>query len=294
MKYDKVILIGAGKIVLDILKDLVRMQKQWGYELLVMEYEPYLISSVEKMCQENDVTCCRFHGDKQALTAKLNELEDSVLIVSAGNTYLFPKEIVSKANIGIINFHQALLPKYRGRNASTWAIYMGEEKSGATWHWVNAGVDTGRIIWQGECPIGNDTKAYELSKDIMNKAHEGFLEIIEDILQGNSRSFPQPECEKTSKIYYSYEVPGEGRFSIKDGAKDIYRLLRSVDYGLSPVFPKMKTELYDGRTIEILSYKKIKQSVDREICTGEYIIEDNRIYLPLDVDNELVLKFREL
>lgn len=47
----------------------------------------------------------------------------------------------------LINLHGGLSPEYRGADCTFWALYNGEpEKVGCTLHYIDAGIDTGRLI----------------------------------------------------------------------------------------------------------------------------------------------------
>ena len=253
--YEKVVLIGFGKIAADVLQKLIIERGKYGYTLEVLEYEPYPTSLLEKYCAESGTEFLKFINDKPALTNRLREYVGRTLIISAGNKFLFPKEVVEMKNLTIVNFHNALLPKFPGRNAPSWAIFEGETESGATWHFVNSGVDTGNILWQGKCGITENTKAYELAKDIMETAYHGFEEIFDSLLCGEIKGAPQPQETGSRKLYYSYEIPGGGVFSESDKPEYIYRLLRSMDYGLNRIFPKPAVRLANGTQAEVSAYK---------------------------------------
>ena len=47
-----------------------------------------------------------------------------------------------------INFHDALLPKYAGVHATSWAIFNQEKTHGITWHVMSEIVDSGDILKQ--------------------------------------------------------------------------------------------------------------------------------------------------
>lgn len=55
-----------------------------------------------------------------------------------------------------INYHDGLLPRYRGLMATAWSIYRGERESGFTFHRMNEALDDGNILIQDrvEVPIG--------------------------------------------------------------------------------------------------------------------------------------------
>lgn len=47
----------------------------------------------------------------------------------------------------LINLHGGLSPEYRGADCAFWALHNGEpEKIGCTLHFIDAGIDTGRLI----------------------------------------------------------------------------------------------------------------------------------------------------
>lgn len=173
-----------------------------------------------------------------------------------------------------------------------WAIFCGETESGATWHLVNEDVDAGGILWQKPCEISSDMKAYELSREIMKLAFEGFQQIFADVLEDKIylQSPVYQQNGRSSRIYYSYEIPNGGRFSLDDPPEDIYRLLRCTDYGLSNTFPHMKTRLPDECDIEITSYMKIKKQSD-DVLIRRIDSNENKIILALDSENVLVMKY---
>lgn len=295
-----VIVIGFGKIASDVLEYLIAQRKVWGYELQFIEYEPYPTSRIENLCLENQVVFLRLH-DKAAVTRQLEMCERRTLIVSAGNKYLFPVHIIKKENLTIINFHSALLPHFPGRNAPSWAIWAGARQSGATWHMVSEGVDEGDCLWQKACAITEDMKAYELSKKIMETAFEGFQKIFADVILNRARTFPQGKTQekagagsgtdrKTDRLHYASEIPGDGIFHLQDNVRDIYRLLRAVDYGLNQIFPRVRCVMDDGNCVEIISYKKVLHGAgggDRTADNGKAMI-----CLALDEEYDLLLKYR--
>ena len=59
----------------------------------------------------------------------------------------------------MINIHPSLLPKYKGLHTHKRAIEAGDSKHGCTVHWVNEGVDDGKVIAQSSLKIhSNDTE----------------------------------------------------------------------------------------------------------------------------------------
>lgn len=73
------------------------------------------------------------------------ELKPDMLCVFG--TSLIRGDLLNEGRLGIANLHGGLSPEYRGADCTFWALYNGEpEKVGCTLHWIDAGIDTGRLI----------------------------------------------------------------------------------------------------------------------------------------------------
>lgn len=278
--FHKIIVIGYGKVTGEVLQYVCRQQGEYGYRLEFIEHEVHPFSITEKICEEERIPFYRI-TDKKELASFFDGLEEKTLIISASNNFLFPASLVEKEYITIINFHNALLPGYPGRNAPTWVIYRGEKETGITWHYVTAGVDEGNIIIQKRCDIGEDTKAYELAGKLMELAIEAFQECFADVLAQRVETREQG-FDAGRRMYRSYEVPSGGFFRLTDSTEDIYRLLRSVDYGKNDIFPPLRTVM-DGQEVKVLRYRKVTPDKRRE--------EEGVLYLPLGTKALLKIKY---
>lgn len=92
--------------------------------------------------------------DRLQWDAQLIEHMDALqpdLVVSAGFMRILSPYFVSRFKM--INTHPALLPAFPGAHAVRDAIAAGVSVTGATVHWVDAGVDTGEIIAQVQVPV---------------------------------------------------------------------------------------------------------------------------------------------
>lgn len=282
-KFEKVIIIGYGKVTGEVLTYVKGRQKDYKYQLLFIEHELHPFSVTAKICEENDIAYKRIE-DKKELASYLQAVQEKTLIISASNNFLFPKALVERENITIINFHNALLPDYPGRNAPSWAIFAGEKQTGITWHYVTSGIDEGNIIIQKTCGIGEDTKAYELAGQLMDLAYEAFTESFDAVME-ESAAVKEQGFDKGRRMYRSYEVPSDGFFELTRAPEAIYRLLRSVDYGKNDIFPRLQTTI-DGKPVEILRYRKIPVAKRKE--------EDGTLYLELDEEALLKIKYQML
>ncbi|WP_051204400.1 formyltransferase family protein [Butyrivibrio sp. VCD2006] len=280
--YSQVIVIGYGMVAVKVLSYVDTASKNHGYSVIYVEHEMYLFNGAKKYAESNNIDYFVIE-DKFELTQFFSQRakHNKLLIVSANNNYLFPKVIVEDDNVTIINFHNALLPDLPGRNAASWAIYKGYKKTGITWHYVSEGVDEGDIIIQKECSIGDDTRAYELAAVQMKLASESFGECLDKIIE-DSVVVKKQNIENKRKVYKSTEIPGDGMFDINDDPKDIYKLLRAVDYGKSDVFPKPFC-IINNKKIEIKRYKKVNENDEQK--------DENELWIPYGDGTYLVMRY---
>ena len=68
------------------------------------------------------------------------------MVFSAGNGFLFKQEYIDKPRHGIINFHAAPLPEFRGSATPAFAILNEIAEFGVTFHMVSEKLDAGPIV----------------------------------------------------------------------------------------------------------------------------------------------------
>lgn len=68
-------------------------------------------------------------------------------LICVFGTSLIRGDLLKEGRLGIINLHGGLSPEYRGADCTFWALYNNEpEKVGCTIHFIDAGIDTGKLI----------------------------------------------------------------------------------------------------------------------------------------------------
>lgn len=100
------------------------------------------------------------------------------LVVLAGFMRVLKDPMLNAFPRRIINIHPSLLPKYTGVEAWKQALNAGEEVTGCTVHFVDAGIDTGDIIAQREVPIVAGDTPETLHARIQIAERELFPEVI--------------------------------------------------------------------------------------------------------------------
>lgn len=283
-RFEKIIIIGCGTVAKDILSVVIENKNIYGYDILFISVEHNLSeSNIMHLCRQNGV-CFINESEKNALRQLLSDISNETLIISAGNYYIFPKEIISKKNIEIINYHYSLLPQHRGRNAPSWVIFNGEKSTGATWHYVTACIDEGDIIWQGICGVEDDIKAWQLSESINRIAVQGFREFFKDLLI--KKQVVKKQDNSKGEIHLSTDIPANGYFALSDYPQYIYRLLRSLDFGVVHPLGYPRTILNNGSRVRIVKYRIISS---QDVC--KYIGKKGYVTLEVDKTRALLMKY---
>lgn len=89
---------------------------------------------------------------------------------------------------GIINFHPAPLPLYKGTAGYNLAILEGLSEWATSAHYIDDSIDTGPIIEVAAFPISPETEtAQSLEQKCQNKLFEQFLRVIKSALSSPNR-----------------------------------------------------------------------------------------------------------
>ena len=175
---------------------------------------------------------------------ELKELEADLFIVVAFR--MLPEVVWAMPKMGTFNLHGSLLPLYRGAAPINWAIIKGETVSGVTTFLIDKEIDTGNILMQKECPIGERENVGSLYDRLMGIGATLVVETVEGLMKGELTPIPQsgritgaPKLNKEiARIKWDAadaDQPGATCATLVD------RLVR----GLSP-YPAAITAMTDG------------------------------------------------
>lgn len=119
---------------------------------------------------------------------KLRE-KDTDLIVLAGYMNILDQSLIEAYRNRIINIHPALIPKhcgkgYYGKRVHRAVLEGGETESGATVHFVDEGVDTGKIILQEKVPVEPADTEDTLAARVLTVEHRILPQAIKMFCDG--------------------------------------------------------------------------------------------------------------
>ena len=195
-------------------------------------------------------------------TEELRKYPADVYVVAAFGQIL-TQEILDMPPYGCLNIHASLLPKYRGASPIQHVIIEGEEKTGITVMQMDAGIDTGDMLYKKEIPIEAEENYETLHDKLTVLGGEAIVEAIELLEQGKL----VPEKQEDSDSCYAPKIAKEmGRIEFSRSAAEIDRLIR----GMTP-WPSAYTG-YQGKQLKIWKAVPL-ETYDNKGRSGGEILE---------------------
>ena len=119
----------------------------------------------------------------RALVSALREAEVN-WVVLAGFMRVLSPEFLDAYRGRIINIHPSLLPAFPGVDAAKQALDYGVKLTGCTVHFVDQGVDSGKIIAQRAVAVAPGDDVSSLAARIHEAEHELFVDVLREIAAG--------------------------------------------------------------------------------------------------------------
>ena len=194
---------------------------------------------------------------------ELKKYPADIYIVAAFGQIL-SQEILDIPPYGCLNIHASLLPKYRGAAPIQHVIIDGEEKTGITIMQMDAGIDTGDMLYKKEIVIENTDNYETLHDKLMALGGEAIVEALTLLEQG--RLIPEKQDDSMS-CYAPVIDKRMGKIDFSKKAAELDRLIR----GLTP-WPSAFTG-YRGKQLKVWRAEAVAE--DTASCVfGEIIKTD--------------------
>ncbi len=116
---------------------------------------------------------------------------DLMIVVAYGQ--ILRQSLLDTPTHGCINVHASILPRWRGAAPIQRAIEHGDQETGVCIMQMDAGLDTGPVLFSATTPIDPSDTSADLSPRLVALGITGLIAVIEDIEQG--RLAPQPQSD---------------------------------------------------------------------------------------------------
>lgn len=169
------------------------------------------------------------------------------LFIVASYGLILPQTALDLPSSGCLNIHASLLPKYRGASPITAAIMNNDTVTGITFMNMDAGCDTGPILYQVPVNIlAHDTRLL-LEERLSIEAGESICATVHDWISGKLKPLFQPAIGSTSAPRLTRM---DGR-AVWDNAERLERQIRAYQPwpGLWTTWKKSEIKLLSATVI---------------------------------------------
>ncbi|GAB1421628.1 formyltransferase family protein [Anaerolineales bacterium] len=152
---------------------------------------------------------------------------------------LFPK--------GVMNLHPSYLPYNRGASPNIWSI-IENTPAGVTLHYIDSGIDTGKIIVQREVQVDPTDTAKTLYEKLEHASYQLFVDSWDSIKSESFEPVLQSPDEGTFHYVKDIQSIDEIDLDATYVARDLINILRAR------TFPPYKGAYFlteDGRRVNI-------------------------------------------
>jgi methionyl-tRNA formyltransferase len=199
--------------------------------------------------------------------AILESLQPEAIIV-VGYGRIIPQWMIDLPQLGNLNLHASLLPKYRGPGPIQWAIANGESITGVTTMRIDAGLDTGDILLQTEEPIRPEDTALTLSPRLAHGGAELMINTLAGLANGTIKPQPQDNSKATLAPILKRE---DGLIGFSRTATETWNCLR----GFQP-WPGAFTT-FRGKTLHL--HAAVPAPEVALVQAGHFVVEKDRLLL---------------
>lgn len=149
---------------------------------------------------------------------------DIMIVVAYG--LILPQVILDMPKWGCLNVHGSLLPRWRGAAPIQRACWAGDHETGITIMQMDAGLDTGDMLYKLSCPIEPDDTSATLYHKLAKLGPKGLLDTLTLISEGNIK----PEKQHESDVTYAEKLSKqEAQLNWNLSAKQLERCIRAFN-----------------------------------------------------------------
>lgn len=149
---------------------------------------------------------------------------DIMIVVAYG--LILPQAILDIPKFGCLNVHGSLLPRWRGAAPIQRACWAGDSETGITIMQMDAGLDTGDMLFKTACPINPDDTSVSLYNKLAQLGPNVLLQTLALIIDGKAK----PEKQDPSQATYAEKLSKqEAKLNWNLSATQLERCIRAFN-----------------------------------------------------------------
>ena len=289
----RVVFAGTPEFAAISLSALIAQQEALNIEIVAVYTQPdrkagrgqkLSISAVKQVALDYDIpveqpaTFKRSVTEGLAAREVLRTYQPDVMIVAAYGLIL-PIGVLSIPELGCLNIHGSLLPRWRGAAPIHRALLAGDSETGITIMQMDKGLDTGDMLYKVSCAIEADDSAASLHDKLSELGASAIATVLKDILSYQAQAQVQDEAQAN---YAQKLIKSEGEIDWSRSSTYIERQIR----GLTP-WPGAYTFL-DGQRVKVLASLPVNHTQPTDKPAGTIISVGRKAILVACGADELV------
>jgi methionyl-tRNA formyltransferase len=146
--------------------------------------------------------------------------------IIAGYPTLFRLPLIELPELGTINQHGGLLPRYRGGSPLNWQMINGETEAWCSVIRVDEGIDTGNVLAEAPVPI----LAEDTISELQDRTHQLFATLTADLVVRleNGDAVGRVQDERDA-CYWHQRNDADGRIRWSEqSAIEVHNLVRAI------------------------------------------------------------------
>ncbi|MGI9115677.1 MAG: methionyl-tRNA formyltransferase [Chthoniobacterales bacterium] len=244
----RIVFIGTGAIGVPALRMLRELPE---HELIAIVTQPDKPAGRKQLSTPPPIKAAVADWETAVFQPRRIKSEDAIptiralapeLIVVMAYGQILPRAVLEIPQIGCLNLHASLLPRWRGAAPIQATIAAGDEVTGITVMYMDEGLDTGDILLQRKITIASDESGGSLHDRLAQLAPEALADALSQLAGGVAPRMPQDNSLAT---YAPRLERIDGRIDFDQAAEVIERKIRAFN-----PWPGAFTN-WDGRALKI-------------------------------------------
>lgn len=271
-----VLFMGTSLFAKNILNALVKD----GYDIIAVYSQPdkksgrkneIIISPVKEYCLEKNLKLYQPEKLDKEIEMNIKKLSPNLIVVAAYGKIL-PQDILAIPDLGSVNVHASLLPRYRGASPIQNALLAGDNKTGVTIMLMDKNIDSGDILSQAEIEIDNTDTTETLSAKL---AELGTDQILKTIPLWTSGKISPKKQDGSRSTFCKPIRRGDGHIIWNEKAVDIYNKFRAFQPwpGVFSFWNKKEADL----RLKLRKISLEKNNKDPQRRSGQVFSKDGRV-----------------
>lgn len=220
--------------------------KKWALEHNIPVWQPGSFKKVE-----NSDALAAYHAD---------------LYIVAAFGQILPQKVLDQPRYGTLNIHASLLPRHRGPDPIAEAIVQGDRETGVSIMLLDAGIDTGPVLYKKSLPLTGEETTGTLTLQLADLGAEALRETLPLWIAGEITPQPQDNDKATHTRMLNKE---DGIIDWQRPAAVIARKIRAYQ-----PWPGAFTH-WKGKLLKILTARPLSVELPEGTVPGTVAIRDD-------------------